>query len=65
MSVLPDDGRAPSTLEREQETAEEGPMLSQTQVRGLVRSRFWTGFVCGLATAVCTSWLKWLLSTVL
>jgi hypothetical protein len=65
MSVVPDDGRGPSTLERAQENVDEGPVLTQAQVRGLVRSRFWTGFLSGVGTAVCASWMKLLLSTLL
>jgi hypothetical protein len=68
--VLLDDRWAPSLPEKVKETAEEtvdeGAMLTQAQVRGLVRSRFWTGFLSGVAMVVCASWLKWLLlSTVL
>ena len=40
-------------------------MLSQAEVRWLVRSRFRTGFVFGVAMAVCVFWVEWLLSRVL
>jgi hypothetical protein len=63
-SATPNDGTAPSTSELAQEV-EEGAMLTQADVRGLVRSRFWTGFLSGVATAVCVFWLERLLSTAL
>ena len=46
-------------------TVEERVMLSQAEVRWLVRSRFRTGFVFGVAMAVCVFWVEWLLSRVL
>jgi hypothetical protein len=64
-SATPNDGTAPSTPELAQETVEVGAMLTQADVRGLVRSRFWTGFLSGVATAVCVFWLERLLSTAL
>jgi hypothetical protein len=51
--------------EEAQETIVEAAMLSQAQVRAYVRSRFWTVFLSGAATAVCVSWLERLLLTVL
>jgi hypothetical protein len=65
VSVTPEDGRAPSTPEKAQQTVEERVMLSQAQVRWLVRSRFGTGFLFGVAIAVCVFWAEWPLSRVL
>jgi hypothetical protein len=65
VSVTSEDRRAPSTPEQAQQTVEERVMLSQAEVRWLVRSRFRTGFVFGVAMAVCVFWVEWLLSRVL